>query len=395
MAGPRCKVPRAEILAAFHTDETFKGCASRIGMSPNTLRRVWKEAFGEDAYKERGKQLQATAAAKTCREAATTRKYKTVEVGCSRCHSLVALSTRQTSQMADVAAYVCERCKDLEGDRQCPVCGQWVDGVRGLSGHFRWTQDEAHVAYQRAQEASKWAGRVEGLEYAVCRVCGHHALSLTRHIGAAHDLTAAEYHERYPGAVLRPTVTQEIISEKCAQHQAENGTGKGDQKLVHCPGCGKFVVVSKFLSEDVHDPRCEDCRAQDEDALWEGLQEPDDYVTCRVCGYRARNLTSHLQNAHPELVGCYQDKFPGTYINSLKSGSRIGGSPQALNLTKKDLEPHMASLMVRPALRLVVRRWRAFMWGLLVEAGAAVFCQGVVAGGFYQLPAQILFCRFP
>jgi hypothetical protein len=157
---------------------------------------------------------------------------------------------------------------------------------------------------------------------------------------------AKEYHAKFGlEARLRPVLIQGQISEKLARQQKVRGTGKGDKKLVPCPGCGIFVVVSKFLCETVHDARCESCKAKDtakaEALLWQGLTDPTDYVTCQVCGYRAKNLISHVQNAHPELVGCYKDAFPGSHLVSLHSPLRECHT--RLNLSRQDLEPYLDS----------------------------------------------------
>jgi hypothetical protein len=42
--------------------------------------------------------------------------------------------------------------------------------------------------------------------------------------------------------------------------------------------------------------------------MWASKTERLDYVICEGCGYRAENLTSHIQNAHPEWVGGYPDQ---------------------------------------------------------------------------------------
>lgn len=51
---------------------------------------------------------------------------------------------------------------------------------------------------------------------------------------------------------------------------------------------------------------------KDEDAFWAAKTESLDFVTCKGCGYRAENLTSHVQNAHPEWVGCYPGQMVAT-----------------------------------------------------------------------------------
>lgn len=201
MGAPRSKASRDEILAAFHTDEPFKQVAARLGMSPNTLRPIWKEAFGEDSFKERGRRLQAEAAAKTCRETATTRTYKDVDVPCTKCGGVVSLKTNQVAQM-DVASFVCEDCRC---DRACPVCGLRVDGERGLSGHFRHRReagDDAHIAYA---EKAPWEGKTEPEDYVTCRICDYRAETLAPHLKPVHGVTADAYRARFPGALIRST----------------------------------------------------------------------------------------------------------------------------------------------------------------------------------------------
>lgn len=39
------------------------------------------------------------------------------------------------------------------------------------------------------------------------------------------------------------------------------------------------------------------------------LEVNQDYVVCVGCGHRAENLTSHIQSAHPEMIGCYQGQI--------------------------------------------------------------------------------------
>jgi len=165
-------------------------------MSPNTLRGKWKAEFGEDAFKERGKTIQARAAAKTAKAISKTRVYSDVEVLCSKCGEVVVLKSNQTAQI-DVSAYVCDECR---GDRDCPVCGQRVDGVRGLSGHFRHRReagDEALISYETEESEAIWEGKVEGQDYVLCLVCGHRAETLARHLKSSHGITADEYRSEY------------------------------------------------------------------------------------------------------------------------------------------------------------------------------------------------------
>jgi len=323
MGGPRSTASREEILAAFDTEETFKGVCARIGMSPNTLRGIWKDAFGEEAFVARGKKLQAEAASATCKATALTRVYKDVHVPCSKCKTHVSMKGNQAAQI-NKSEFLCDECKDFRFDRTCPVCGLLVDGERGLSGHIRHRReanDEDHLAYLVDQAASRWQGKTEDLDYVRCRVCGHWAETLARHLKAAHGISAETYRFKYgPNVRIRSLRLEEARS--LAAKNRDGGFGKGGQKVVACPSCGNQWEGSKFLVPGTHDLRCDKCRglgdAIDETLRWLDKSEPEDYVTCLECFYRAENLTSHIQNVHPG----YRDSHPGALLVALRSAIR-------------------------------------------------------------------------
>jgi Zn ribbon nucleic-acid-binding protein len=139
-------------------------------------------------------------------------------------------------------------------------------------------------------------------------VCGHTAVTLARHLKAAHEITADVYRAQHPGARIRSEACEANRSAATAKaHAAHSRTGK--KKLVACP-CGTAHEVGlTFASKDL---RCPVCKARDEDAKWATLTKGEQYVTCSECGHRAENLTSHIQNAHPEWVG----RYPGQIVAS-------------------------------------------------------------------------------
>lgn len=340
MGAPRSKAPQEEILGAFHTDEGFKAVAKRLGLSPNTLRVIWKDAFGETAFEQRGKTLQARAAANTARSIATTRVYGDVSVPCSVCGTEVSLKTNQAAQL-DRSTFVCDDCKY---DRTCPVCGQLVDGERGLAGHFRHRReagDAAHLAYKEGQEEARWDVLIEGADYVRCLLCGQRAETLARHLKASHGVTADEYRVKFPDALIRSRKLTEARS-LASQHR-EGGFGKGDQKEVLCPSCGVSWEGSKFLGEE-HDLRCVQCkrkmeedRVKEEATYWIGKTEPEDYVECRLCGWKGSILLGHLLGAHSQIsMGQYRGQFPDVPI----AASGVMTYPtHKLNLTLSDLAP--------------------------------------------------------
>ncbi len=333
MGRPASKATAAEVSEAFHTEEGFKATATRLGMSPNTLRKRWKAEFGEAAFKERGKTLQAKAAAATARDIAHRRVYKDVEVVCTSCGASVQVKSNQAAQM-DLEAFQCDSCKY---DRECPVCGQGVIGEKGLSGHFRHRReagDQAHIDHLEG----RWDGLVEGRDFVVCRECGVKAKSLVMHLVHEHGLTAEVYRSRHAGARVR---SEELSARRSALavegHVGRDYTGT---KEAPCPDCGEAQEVSKYAVPGYHHLWCPACRDLRESKVWKGLVEPEDYVTCRLCQFRAINLTSHMQSSHPGVqVDGYKVQFPGAQMVSLASGQR-DASVNKLNLTKADLEPY-------------------------------------------------------
>ena len=270
MGGPRSKATPEEISSAFQTEEPFKAVAKRIGMSPNTLRKKWKAEFGEVAFKERGKRLQAKAASKQARRMAANRVFRDVAMDCSRCGSSVTLKANQVAHL-DTSKFVCDVCKY---DRECPVCGQLVDGERGLSGHFRHRReagDEAHVAYQEGQSDARWWGKVENEDYVVCRECGVKVETLARHLKTAHGVTAESYRAKYGSDVL--IRSRSLTRKRAAAIQAGMGSeARKGTKVISCPGCGGWREVSKFVGP-LHDHRCAQCKQKDEEAR--RMRRPD------------------------------------------------------------------------------------------------------------------------
>jgi len=138
------------------------------------------------------------------------------------------------------------------------------------------------------------------------------AETLARHLKAVHGITAAEYRVQNPDAPIRAVkVTQN--RQAAIKAGRESGAYAGTKKVL-CPSCGQEHEVHK-LSGTVP---CKSCREKAEVIRWAGLSEPEDYITCLDCGHRAENLTSHIQNAHPE----YRVQHPGASLVALHSAVR-------------------------------------------------------------------------
>lgn len=302
-------------------------------MSPNTLRKKWKAEFGDEAYKERGRVLQARAAAKTARSIAKTRVWKKKPVSCSKCGSEVMLPTTRLRNM-DVSKFECDDCKY---DRSCPVCGQKVRGANGLGTHFRMQReagDEEHIAYESDQEEARWAGKVEGLDYVRCRVCDFKGLSLANHI-KLHGLTASDYRSQFgEHRRMRAEAVRERL--KAGVSASWETRTRGGVKQIKCPQCRRSHAVSKHFVPGTHNPWCPSCRDGEREVVeaifWEGCTEPRDFVTCQLCGHRAVNLNSHLQSKHPG------EDYDGQ-VMATECEARV--AVNKLNLTAEDLALYM------------------------------------------------------
>lgn len=149
-----------------------------------------------------------------------------------------------------------------------------------------------------------WAEKTEPQDFVTCRVCGFKATTLATHLPRKHGLTADAYRAQHLGALIRCNALTEKRQGAAKKGHAEKPRA-GLKKTIECPSCGDPREVGFTFAPSTHDARCAECRAKGEDAFWAAKQEGADFVTCHGCGHRAENLTSHVQNAHPEWVGCY------------------------------------------------------------------------------------------
>jgi len=324
------KATPLDITSAFRTSDPFKAVAIRLGLSPNTLRTRWVAEFGVDAFKARAQQCHLDGNAARRGLPSKERVFQEEDVHCSQCSSVQRVRKVRIARM-DRAAFQCDACEATTFNTPCPVCGLKCRGLKGLSKHMSQRVDAGHTTYRLAHERARWGGKLQDQDFVVCLVCGHKAETLARHLGAAHQMSAEDYISRFGRTVRIRSTTLASKRSEIMSHRPQ-GFGKGDTKQILCPSCGETRLASKFLVPGTHDFRCGPCKAQAEEALWQGKSEPQDYVTCRACGYRAESLNSHLQNAHPELMSFYQKRFPESQVVALNSRGSVV-------LTVEDFEP--------------------------------------------------------
>lgn len=323
------KVSPADTYSAFTTEEGFKAVAKRLGVSPNTLRGWWVSEFGQEAFDARGKRLQAKAASAQAKSmAGKPRVMQEVTEPCSRCSSPVALNVLQRAKLKHI---LCVPCDEVERgvDCHCPVCGFGCVGEKGLSGHMARPQHgdpDAHAAYLQGKEDRAWEGKTEGADFVRCLLCGHRGARIDRHLQADHGLDVGSYRAQFPDAGVQTDALRQIRSDAL---RARPLAVAGSKKTISCPSCGVPYDVAFSIGvtrTDARRPdlRCPTCKAKDEGMHWASLVEGDDYVTCQGCGYRAENLTSHVQNAHPEWVGCYPGQMVATH-SAVRDKSALKG----------------------------------------------------------------------
>lgn len=198
----------------------------------------------------------------------------------------------------------------------CPICNFEVSNKKGLASHFRH-QSSTHPNYNTWLENERWKDKIENKDYVICLECGLRLETLARHLKSEHNLTAEDYRKKYGDKVL---IRAENLTSKrkISIKNRSGGFGKGSTKIIRCPECGVLHNVSKFFSENRHNPKCDKCKKEEINLKWKNLKEPQDYVTCLECGYRSENLTSHINNEHPN----YREKHPKALIVSLSSSVR-------------------------------------------------------------------------
>jgi hypothetical protein len=152
---------------------------------------------------------------------------------------------------------------------------------------------------------------IEGEDFVVCRECGARMYALNSHLHRMHYITAKDYRDKFPGAQVWSKSSLKRKS-KASIEAMKIDSGKGKKKVIVCPTCKKEHEVSAHLAYTMHDCRCSTCKAVQVDNSQ--MQENEDYVSCRVCGYASESLISHITSAHPHLIGRYKEEFPGALI---------------------------------------------------------------------------------
>ena len=325
MSTTRSSVCPTETYELFDSQESFKKIAKRLKVSPNTLREWWVDKFGKEAFDARGKKLHASGTVNFgLRHRGSKNKQSVVLEPCSNCGASVGMNLLQKSKTSIV---LCSSCSSKKRgvDRDCPVCNLGCVGAKGLSMHLAQATDSGHTGYLKYKQSKVWEGLVSNVDFVTCLICGHKSKTLARHLKSEHKKTAAQYKKQFTEALIR-SETLTITRSKAAIKSHLEVSRKGLTKVILCSKCDQEIEVSAFFAYSTHDSRCATCKKiaieLDTSSRWEGLSDPDDYVTCQACGYRATNLIAHVYHKHSELVGRYKSVHPNHELVALKSNVR-------------------------------------------------------------------------
>lgn len=196
---------------------------------------------------------------------------------------------------------------------ECPICGFKVANLRGLASHFRHNSD-THPDYKVWSANRKWEGKSEPHDYVTCRECGFKGTTLATHL-KKHGLTADQYREKHgQDALIRceaVTNKRKGAISKARKKYADKYDGI---KNITCQSCGELFEDHKLSSATT----CSKCKEAQAESRWEGLSEPEDYVTCLDCGYRGVSLISHLQHS---CFG-YRERHPDALVHALSAPVR-------------------------------------------------------------------------
>lgn len=320
---------RKQALLAFETEEPMKKTALRLGVHYTVVREWWNEKYGAKRVTERGRQLQL----KRTQENSKTRSkpvFKKYDLPCEQCGTIVTLNNIALTKRGE-SKILCQACTDMErgADQECPICNLRFVGKKGLAHHFAM----AHADWVEVRKKEKLG--VEGVDHILCLECGYRSANLLKHLETAHHWTPTDYLKKYPGVRWR-TETVENRWREAHQYQIDNRESqKGKKRTKSCPECGQQFVASLFAVEDT---RCDECKAEEALFRWVGKKEPEDFVSCRLCGHRAEFLLSHIRMTHD--YGGYLRQFPDALLTSLNAGQRLP-SNNKLVLAQNQLQPFM------------------------------------------------------
>ena len=180
---------------------------------------------------------------------------------------------------------------------------------------------------ERIVKISQSKGKGDVLEstsnYIVCRVCGGKFEKISEHIRKNHGLSNVEYNELYPSAL---TISDDA-SARISSILKGKVRGRYKRRTVYC--CPNGRVVKKrdaWVRAWAPGVPPEDSILDADSVKLDGgedKKEGIDYVVCKICGHKGKNITRHVRREHDI----------DSYTGPLKSKKYIEKSHLAANKT--------------------------------------------------------------
>ena len=254
--------PEQRILVqeAFDSTESALSVGKRVGVSRDRVYRVWKEEHSPQAVKDRGNRLRGKSKAGT-------------------------------------------------GNANDPKVKQ-----------------EALIAFAK-DEAMKSVAKRLGVHYTQVRNWWYEAFGED----FVRERSRRLQKDRNLPSNSRKMTLEEVSCEKCGSPFEINRVSRAKRKAlicnvclskdkVSCPVCGKLCVGKKGLASHFRHAQDEAHRRWVDDQKTPQGEEGVDYVRCRICGFCAKSLTSHLR-VHGITAADYHRIYAGAPIQSAKSES--------------------------------------------------------------------------
>jgi len=140
---------------------------------------------------------------------------------------------------------------------------------------------------------------IENLDYVICNICHKRFKRISRHLRSHHKIGKDEYLKMFPGAKL----ISKNDSDRVKKENKRKGSGrKYKQRVVYRIPDGSIVKkkdswIKAWGIENPPEDSIVDASTVNLDP-WKDKIEGIDYVICKVCGYKGRNITRHVRREH-------------------------------------------------------------------------------------------------
>lgn len=153
-----------------------------------------------------------------------------------------------------------------------------------------------------------------------CLSCGLQMSRLATHL-KSHGLNAVSYRALYGPEVPLTSPASEEKRRAAIKASRSSSSSYNVLKTVGCTLCSSAYEAHKAAAPGL----CPGCKVLQEGARWAGKTEPQDYVTCLDCGYRAENLTSHITSMHPNYRSAHSDALIVALGSSIRDKTSLQG----------------------------------------------------------------------